>query len=160
MSYVSWPEWVPAPQESSWGFQPEDLRSTTETEVGAIIRPQFDSDILIADCTLVCNRMQSAWFESFEKASVQEGFWFTMPVWYGGELRDGVCMIKDRPKWSVEAYTTTYKFSILVQKRSLEMDQCLLDLLECWSPCETTFIATLSDEDVEELNHTTDTGEI
>lgn len=117
--YAFWPEWMPAPQQDSWGFQPEDLRETTETEVGAIIRPQFDSDILVADCTLVLNRMQSAWFEAFEKSMNQENAWFVFPVWYGGELHDGTVMFKDRPKWTVEAYTTTYKFTLLVQKRSL-----------------------------------------
>ena len=111
--------WMPAPQQDSYSFQPEDLRETTETEVGAIIRPQFNSDILIADCTLVLNRMQSAWFEAFEKAVNHENLWFAFPVWYGGELRVGTVMFKDRPKWTVEAHTTTYKFTLLVQKRSL-----------------------------------------
>ena len=119
-SMMTWPsDWMPAPQQDSWNFQPEDLRETTETEVGAIIRPQFDSDILIADCTLVCNRMQSAWFEAFERKMNHENLWFVFPVWYGGVLRVGVAMFKDRPKWSVEALTTTYKFGLLVQKRSL-----------------------------------------
>ena len=118
--YAFWPDsWMPAPQQDSWSFQPEDLRQATETEVGAIIRPQFDSDILIADCTLVLNRMQSAWFEAFEKAMNCENLWFVFPVWYGGEIRDGTVMFKDRPKWTVEALTTTYKFGLLVQKRSL-----------------------------------------
>ena len=118
--YAFWPEsWMPAPQQDSWSFQPEDLRETTETEVGAIVRPQFGSDVLIADCTLVLNRMQSAWFEAFEKAINRENLWFVFPVWYGGELRDGMVMFKDRPKWTVEAFTTTYKFGLLVQKRSL-----------------------------------------
>lgn len=118
--YAFWPsEWMPAPQEDSWSFQPEDLREATETEVGAIVRPQFDSDILIADCSLVLNRMQSAWFEAFEKAVNQECLWFVFPVWYGGDLRDGVVMFKDRPKWSVEALTTTYKLGLIIQKRSL-----------------------------------------
>lgn len=119
-AYAFWPsEWMPAPQQDSWSFQPEDLREITETEVGAILRPQFDSDILTADCTLVLNRAQSSWFEAFEKAMNHDGLWFVFPVWYGGELRDGVVMFKDRPKWTVEAFTTTYKFTLLVQKRSL-----------------------------------------
>ena len=118
-AYAFWPEWMPNPQQDSWSFQPEDLRETTETEVGAVVRPQFDSDVLIAECTLVLNRMQSAWFESFEKAMNLENAWFVFPVWYAGELHDGTVMLKGRPKWTVDALTTTYKFTLLVQKRSL-----------------------------------------
>lgn len=117
-AYAFWPEWMPAPQDS-FSFQPEDLREATETEVGAILRPQFDSDILIADCTLVLNRMQAAWFEAFERAMIKENRWFTIPVWYAGSVRTAQCMFKTRPKWTVEALVTTYSFSLLVQKRSL-----------------------------------------
>lgn len=116
---VSWPEWMPAPQGNSWEFQPEDLREATETEVGAILRPQFDSDMVVASCTLVLNQAQALWFETFEREAVQEGAWFAMPVWYGGSLRSGVCMVKDRPKWTAKGKNTTYQFSVLVQRRSL-----------------------------------------
>ncbi len=145
--YAFWPsEWMPAPQQDSWSIAPEDVRQTTETEVGAIIRPQFETDVLNAECTLVLNRMQSAWFETFEQSMIQEGLWFIFPVWYAGELRDGVVMFKSRPKWTVEAFTTTYQMSLLVQKRSLAMDACLLDLLECWPPCGTLGIRISAEE--------------
>lgn len=118
-SFAFWPsEWMPAPQDS-FSFQPEDLREATETEVGSIVRRQFDSDILVADCTLVLNRMQAAWFEAFEKTLIEESLWFTIPIWYAGSLRTARCLFKTRPKWTVEAMTTTYSFSILIQKRSL-----------------------------------------
>ena len=160
-TYAFWPsEWMPAPQEDSWSFQPEDLRQTTETEVGAILRPQFDSDTLIADCTLVLNRMQSAWFEAFEKAMNQEGLWFVFPVWYGGDLRDGVVMFKDRPKWTVDALTTTYKFTVLVQKRSLEIAPCIMEMLECWTPAETLGVSAGVAETVNSLNGVTIIGEL
>ena len=160
-AYAFWPsDWMPAPQQDSWSFQPEDLRQATETEVGAILRPQFDSDVLIADCTLVLNRIQSAWFEAFEKAMNQENLWFVFPVWYGGELRDGMVMFRDRPKWSVEALTTTYKFSLLVQKRSLEFNVCIMEMLDCWSPAEASFVNAGSTEAVVSLNHATDIGDL
>ena len=160
-SYAFWPsDWMPAPQQDSFSFQPEDLREPTETEVGAIVRPQFSSDILTADCTLALNRMQACWFEAFEWAMNRENLWFIFPVWYGGDIRDGMVMFKDRPKWTVEALVTTYKFSLLVQKRSLEMDQCLLDLLECWSPVETHSIASASADAVAAASHATDIGDL
>ena len=155
-AYAFWPDgWMPAPQEDSWSFQPEDLREATETEVGAIIRPQFDSDILTADCTLVLNRMQSAWFEAFEKAMNHESCWFIFPIWYGGCLRDGMVMFKDRPKWTVEAMTTTYKFSVLVQKRSLEFDPCIMEMLWCWTPDESAWISKAVADAVSALNGST-----
>lgn len=158
--YAFWPsDWMPTPQQDSWSFQPEDLRQTTETEVGAVIRPQFDSDILIADCTLVLNRMQSAWFEAFEKAVNHENLWFVFPVWYGGEIHDALCMFRDRPKWTVEAFTTTYKFSLLVQKRSLYLTPCALEMLDCWSPAETCRIVRELGQSLKTLNHSTDTGD-
>lgn len=158
-SYAFWPsEWMPTPQQDSWSFQPEDLRQTTETEVGAIIRPQFDSDILVADCTLVCNRLQSAWFEAFEKAMNQENLWFVFPIWYGGELRDGTVMFKDRPKWTVEAYTTTYKFSLLVQKRSFEYGPCIAEMLACWTCDEVLTVSEGVADAVVFLDGTTDIG--
>lgn len=135
--YAFWPDWMPSLQESGYTLQPEDLRQATETEVGAIIRPQFLSDVLNISCSLVLNRVQSAWFEFFEKAVTQEGLWFSMPIWYAGEIRLGSCKFKERPKWSVEAFTTTYTFSLLVSRRSLAMDECLSELLECWTPSET-----------------------
>ena len=159
-AYAFWPDsWMPAPQEDSWAFQPEDLRETTETEVGAIIRPQFESDILVADCTLMLNRMQSAWFEAFEKAMNGENRWFVFPVWYGGDLRDGVVMFRDRPKWTVEAKTTTYKFSLLVQKRSLYICEALLNLFDCWPPNTICDISNNFMRAVKALNHSTDTGD-
>ena len=159
-NYAFWPDsWMPAPQQDSFSFQPEDLRQTTETEVGAIIRPQFDSDVLIADCTLILNRMQSAWFEAFEKAMNQENLWFIFPVWYAGDLRDGMVMFRDRPKWSVEAYTTTYKFSLLVQKRSLEIGPCAAEMLKCWSPAEACLVEAALEPAISALNHSTDIGD-
>lgn len=158
--YAFWPEsWMPAPQEDSWSFQPEDLRQATETEVGAILRPQFDSDILTADCTLVLNRMQAAWFEAFELAMYRENLWFVFPVWYGGEIRDALVMFKSRPKWTVQAFTTTYQFSLLVQKRSLYLAPCVIELLDCWTPAEVCSIRAALELATKALNHSTDIGE-
>lgn len=160
-NYAFWPNsWMPAPQQDSWSFQPEDLRQTTETEVSAIVRPQFDSDILIADCTLVLNRMQAAWFEAFEKAMNHENLWFIFPVWYGGEIRDGMVMFKDRPKWTVEAYTTTYKFSLLVQKRSFEFSPCITEMLACWTCDEVLAVSEGVADAVVFLNGTTIIGDM
>lgn len=159
-NYAFWPsEWMPAPQQDSFSFQPEDVRQTTETEVGAVVRPQFDTDILIADCTLVLNRMQSMWFESFEKAVSLENLWFIFPIWYGGDIRDARCKIKDRPKWTVEAYTTTYKFTILVSKRSFELTPCVAEMLSCWTPQEACLIRDMVGDAVSALNHATDIGD-
>lgn len=155
---MQWPEWMPNPQQDSWGFQPEDLRETTETEVGAIIRPQFESDVLTADCTLVLNRMQSAWFEGFERFANNENLWFVFPVWHSGEIHDAVCTFKDRPKCTVEAFTSTYKFSLLIQKRSIYLSKCATGMLLCWSPSDSCMISNAIREAVQAINHCTDIG--
>lgn len=155
-AYAFWPtDWMPNPQQDSWSFQPEDLRQTTETEVGAIVRPQFESDVLIADCTLVLNRMQSAWFEAFERAMLRENLWFTFPVWYGGDLLDGVVAFKDRPKWTVDAFVTTYRFGLLVQKRSLYLTPCAFEALDCWSPAEINELESEAGGTADALRHVT-----
>lgn len=155
--YDFWPDWMPAPQDTL-SFQIEDLRETTETEVGAIIRPQFRTDVLVADCTLVLNRMQSAWFEAFERFANHEGFWFHFPLWYGGDVRIGLCTFKDRLKWTVEAFTTTYKFNLLVKERSLMLTPCAFEMLECWTPVEVAALASASSEAVNALDLATGIG--
>lgn len=154
--YLSWPtHWLPNPQQDSWSFQPEDVRQATETEVGAIVRPQFETDVLAASCTLVLDQDQAAWFEAFERAAVCENLWFHFPVWYGGEIADALCTFKDRPKWTVEALTTTYTFSLLVQKRSLFLAPCAFEALDCWTPVEIGELGAGVSETADSLRHVT-----
>lgn len=119
-STLSWPEWMPAPQQDSFSIQPEDRRLTSETEAGAIIRKQFDSDVNVADCTVVLDTAEAAWLEKFERDVSRQGtVWFSFPLWIGGQLVHEQCRFKTRPKMSgVNGLTSTYSFSLYVSKRS------------------------------------------
>lgn len=137
--YIFWPDWMPAPQQDSFSIQPEDRRLTSETEAGAIIRKQFDTDMLVADCTLILNRTQAAWFEVFELNVLRQGtVWFDFPLWIGGEVVYEKCRFKTRPKaGNLIGLHTTYTFQLHVSKRTqLAFDSdCLMELLACWPPC-------------------------
>ena len=137
-AYNFWPDWMPAPQQDSFSIQPEDRRLTSETEAGSIIRYQFDTDVNVAECTLILNRIQAAWFEQFERDVLKQGsVWFDFPLWIGGEVVYESCRFKTRPKaGSLIGLHTTYNFSLYVSKRShLDLPQCLMELLACWPPC-------------------------
>ena len=123
-SMITWPDFMPAPQQDSFSIQPEDRRLTTETEAGSVIRYQFDSDVNVADCTLILNRDQSAWFEAFERDVLMQGsVWFDFPLWIGGDVVREKCRFKTRPKaGNLIGLHTTYSFSLYVSKRSSSVD--------------------------------------
>lgn len=123
-SMITWPSWMPAPQQDSFSIQPEDRRLTSETEAGAIVRYQFDTDVNVADCTLILNRDQAAWFEAFERDVLMQGsVWFDFPLWIGGDVVREKCRFKTRPKaGNLIGLHTTYSFSLYVSKRSSSVD--------------------------------------
>lgn len=130
-STIVWPDWMPAPQQDSFSIQPEDRRLTSETEAGNIIRYQFDTDINVADCTLILNSVQSSWFEAFERDVLSQGsVWFDFPLWIGGEIAYESCRFKTRPKaGSLIGLHTTYTFSLYVSKRNSLMNGRIAALL-------------------------------
>ena len=134
-----WPEWMPAPQQDSFSIQPEDRRLTSETEAGSIVRYQFDTDVLVADCTLILSPAQARWFASFERDVLRQGsIWFDFPIWEDGGVEWEACRFKTRPKaGSLIGLYTTYTFSLYVSKRSSLYDPCVMEMLACWSPEES-----------------------
>lgn len=158
---TQWPSWMPAPQQDSFSIQPEDRRLTSETEAGAIIRRQFDTDVNVADCTLILNRMQAAWFEQFERDVLRQGtVWFDFPLWIGGDVVWESCRFKTRPKaGSLIGLHTTYTFSLYVSKRSsLDLPDCFMALLVCWPPCFFASFANALDRALKAVSQTTQAG--
>jgi len=137
-SQYTWPDWMPAPQQASFSIQPEDRRLTSDTEAGAIVRYQFDTDVNIADCTIILDRDEAKWFESFERDLLAQGaIWFNFPLWIGGEISYEQCRFKTRPKaGSLIGLHTTYTFSLYVSKRSNLHDPCITEMKYCWTPEE------------------------
>ena len=156
-SAIVWPEWMPAPQHDSFSIQPEDRRLTSETESGNIIRHQFDTDILVADCTLILNGTQARWFAAFERDVLRQGSaWFEFPIWEDGGVEWEMCRFKTRPKaGSLIGLHTTYTFSLYVSKRSSLYDPCIMEMLDCWSPCESVELSDTLSSSIAILNHST-----
>lgn len=155
-STIVWPDWMPKPERDSFNIQPEDRREITETEVGGVIRYQFDSDINIADCKLILNPAQAKWFASFERDVLRQGsVWFSFPIWEDGDVEWEMCRFKSRPKSSVAGHLTIYTFTLYVATRSNLYDPCLMEMLTCWSPCEAVEISENLNEAINSLRHTT-----
>jgi len=130
--WTAWPQELPAP-DAAPTMEFEELRLVTETEVGAIVRRQFDVDLINASAELLLTPAQAAVFEAFEKDATQSGRWFNLPVWYAGERHDAIGTVSGRPSWSPEGpRMTRYKFSLLFSERVLALDQCILDVLDAW----------------------------
>lgn len=148
---------MPAPQQDSFSIQPEDRRLTSETESGNIIRYQFDTDILVADCTLILNRVQARWFATFERDVLRQGsVWFEFPIWEDGDVEWEKCRFKTRPKaGNLIGLHTTYTFSLYVSKRNSLYGPCIMEMLDCWSPCESVSISDSMIVGIAKLNHST-----
>ena len=132
---TEWPASLPAPQ-ASLTYEPEDVRISTDMEVGQIVRKQFDTDVVRADCELILSPAQAATFEAFEAGACHALRWFSMPLWLAGELQEGTCQILERPKWSPAGLQTRYRFSVLVSEREISLDACTIDLLQHWTERE------------------------
>lgn len=156
-STIVWPDWMPAPQQDSFSIQPEDRRLTSETESGNVIRYQFDTDILVADCTLILNGSQARWFATFERDVLRQGsVWFEFPIWEDGGVEWEMCRFKTRPKaGSLIGLHTTYTFSLYVSKRNSLYGPCIMEMLDCWSPCESASISDSMLASIAALDHST-----
>lgn len=132
---TEWPSSLPAPQ-ASLTYEPEDVRISTDMEVGQLIRRQFSTDVVKADCELILSPAQAATFEAFENGACRNLRWFSMPLWLAGELQAGSCQILERPKWSPAGKMTRYRFSVLVSEREISIDACTIDLLQHWTERE------------------------
>lgn len=129
MASYKWPAWMPRPQTDSYSFQIIDRRISTETEAGYIVRQQFDTDECEAECSLILDRRQSKWFESFESALLRQGAsWFYFPLWSGGEISYHAVRFKTRPKFSAMGLYTKYTFSLYVSKRNI-LDKYAAELI-------------------------------
>lgn len=131
-----WPDWMPLAQQSGYGYEPADRRTRTDTEVGSILRVNFDTDETTLNCTLVLNTFQAAWLEAFERGALHQGAqWFEMPIQTGGCIEWHTVRFASRPKVAgVNALYTTYTLQLDLEKRELAMGDELAELLVCVAP--------------------------
>lgn len=134
----TWPAWMPKPQRSGYTYSPVDRRKKTDMEVGSIMRVEYDTDECSCDCTLILDRMQSTWFESFERGLMRQGSeWFRMPLQFGGCIDWQTVRFSSRPKAAeiIGVRHTAYTFTLDVYRRDnlLECD-VLTEMLMCISP--------------------------
>ncbi len=149
----AWPQWMPLPQTSSYSYEPTDRRTRTDMEVGSVIRVNYDTDETTVNCTLILDRVQSAWFETFERDLDSQGAgWFRMPLLIGGCLSWHTVRFSSRPQaGDIIGLHMTYTFTLDVQQRNLPMCAELAALLLCISwkdfldayQCTRTFVLNI-----------------
>lgn len=133
---ICWPDWMPKPQRSGYSYEPADRRSKTDMEIGSVLRVNFDTDETVVNCTLILNRMQSTWFEIFERGLLRQGSqWFEMPIQTGGCIEWHTVRFAARPKAGnlIGPRHTTYTLQLEIEKRELRMCDELFELLMCIS---------------------------
>lgn len=131
---ICWPEWMPRPQRSGYSYGPADRRKKTDMEVGSISRVEFCSDETTCDCTLILDRLQSTWFESFERTVLRQGTrWFRMPLQFGGCIDMQTVRFSTRPKaGELIGQHTTYTFTLEVECRELAWESDVIaEILLC-----------------------------
>lgn len=133
-----WPEWMPKPQQKQYDYEPIDRRRRTDMEVGSLYRVEFDTDETRVNCVLILNRMQSAWFESFERDVLRQGTqWFEMPLQTSGQLEWHTARFATRPKAGAYApFHTQYSFTLELEKREDAICPGVVELLACIPPQE------------------------
>lgn len=116
---LRWPEWMGYPVVDDYRVEVLDRRTTTEMEVGAVSRVEFDTDESVATCSLFLKPFQANWFEAFERDLARQGtVWFTMPLWTGGRLLDHTVRFRERPTLAQKTGPyATYTFTLSVSKR-------------------------------------------
>lgn len=137
-SYKTWPDWMPKPLQNGFALETEDRRTTSSTEVGSVIRVEFDTDVQVATVSMTLDQLEAAFLEKFERDILTQGSeWFYFPIWYNGEVVYELCQFKDRPKIAgVIALYTKYTFTLYVDRRSDLMPDCLTEALMEYSPYE------------------------
>ena len=134
---IEWPDWMPRMQISGYGYEPLDRRTRTDMEVGSILRVNFDSDETSVACTLVCNSLQAAWFEAFERDVLAQGSrWFRVPLQSGGSIQWHTARLAARPKAQqlLGVFHTAYHLQLDLERRELELCGDLVALLACLAP--------------------------
>lgn len=133
-----WPAWMPKAQQTSYSYNPVDRRTKTDMEVGSVLRVNFDTDETTLNCQLILNRVQSQWFEVFERNLQNQGAkWFRMPIQIAGCIEWHTVRFAARPKSSIMApHYTQYDLTLDIWKRDLELCPELADFLFCISPDE------------------------
>ncbi len=134
---LCWPAWMPKPQRANYAYEPVERRSRTEMEVGSLLRVNYDTDETTLTCTLVLNRTQSAWFETFEQTLLRQGSaWFRMPIQTGGRVAWHTVRFAARPKAGnlIGAGYAAYTLRLDLERREGLMCAALAELLLCVPP--------------------------
>lgn len=131
-----WPEWMPKAQQTSYSYNPTDRRTKTDMEVGSVLRVNYDTDETTLNCQLILNRMQSQWFEVFERNLQNQGAkWFRMPIQIAGCIEWHTVRFASRPKASIKApHYTQYDLQLDIDRRDLVLCPEVAEFLFCYTP--------------------------
>ena len=96
----AYPAWMPIPRKEDYGYEPEDRRVITDTEVAQIRRPEYATDETVVQCSVMLSPLECAFFESFEHDILAQGSgWFTLPVLVSGQVSEHEACFASRPKF-------------------------------------------------------------
>lgn len=139
---LKWPDWMPVPDKSGYGYEPVDRSLSSEMEIGIFKRVEFDADENTISLTVLMDQDEIAWFETFERDCLKQGSrWFEMPVQYSGAVCRHKARLKGRPKFgNLEGAYTLVSMSLEISRRDL-LDDDVMDLLNVMSPREARRIA-------------------
>ena len=125
----AWPQWMPSPQASGYGYGPTDRRVKTEMEIGGIYRVEFDTDETTLNCTVMLDQDELAFLEGFERHVLKQGtLWFDMDIYVAGVISTHTVRFKDRPKMgNVQgAYTTVTMALDVAERNTLDTESTML----------------------------------
>lgn len=131
-----WPSWMPLAQQTSYSYNPTDRRTKTDMEVGSVLRVNYDTDETTLNCQIILNRVQSQWFEIFERNLQNQGArWFRMPIQIAGCIEWHTVRFASRPKASIMApHYTRYDLQLDIWKRNFALCPGVAEFLLCHTP--------------------------
>ncbi len=140
--YYRWPDWMPRPQQDGFKLEPVDTRTSSDMEIGSVIREEFHTDQLVASGKLLLDRVQAAWFEGFEQRLLHQGVrWFYFPLWVSGEIQYRLVRMQKRScLGQTQGLDSLYAVTLEVENREL-LDDELLELLLYYTPEEICWAA-------------------
>ena len=132
-----WPEWMPKPQRTGYGYEVTDRTQNTDMEIGGISRVEFDTDETTITCSMIlCNRLELEFYEAFERDCLRQGTrWFQMPIWMTGKIEWYTCRFVCRPKVGglIGCGYATVTMKLKIERREL-LDPDIVEVLMIFGP--------------------------
>jgi hypothetical protein len=132
-----WPEWMPKPQRTGYGYEVMDRTLNTDMEISSVSRVEFDTDEKTISCIMILhNRVELEFYEAFDRDCLRHGTrWFQMPIWMTGKIEWYNCRFVTRPKIDrlIGCNYATVSMKLKIERREL-LDPDILEVLMIFGP--------------------------